>query len=40
MREETGTIREEVGKGSVLMMDPNPGVDIVAVHLFMRMGSL
>jgi predicted Zn-dependent peptidase len=32
--------REEIGRGAVLVMEPHPGREIVAVHIFLRMGSL
>ncbi len=31
--------RDEIGK-AVLIMDPHPGNEIVAVHIFMKMGSM
>ena len=32
-------VREEVGKESVLIMDPHPGMGIVSMHIYLRMGS-
>ncbi len=40
MSTQSRTIREETGSGTVLILDPHPGVEIVAAHLFMRMGSM
>jgi predicted Zn-dependent peptidase len=40
MSDQNRTIREITGDGSVLILDPHPGVEIVAAHLFMRMGSI
>ena len=33
-------IREELACGAVLILDPHPGKEIVAVHLFLKMGSM
>ncbi len=38
--ERVNVIREEIGDGAVLIMDPHPGMEIVAVHVFLRMGSM
>jgi predicted Zn-dependent peptidase len=32
--------REKTNDGTVLILDPHPGVEIVAIHLFMRLGSM
>jgi len=37
--ERRGVTREEIGPGAQLIMDPQPGQEIAAIHLFLRMGS-
>jgi predicted Zn-dependent peptidase len=38
--ERSAITREKIGDGTILIMDPQPKKEIVAVHLFLRMGSL
>jgi predicted Zn-dependent peptidase len=38
--ERVDLTREEIGDGTVLIMDPHPGKEIVAVHVFLKMGSM